>query len=132
MPDDKNVQGKVEAKPPSASSSRIASIDALRGFDMFWIVGAASLVSALNHMSPSPLTKFLAYELGHAQWEGFHFYDLIFPLFVFIVGLVLPFSITRRLEAGADRRQLYMHAFRRLGLLLLLGSLAGTWAREGR
>jgi hypothetical protein len=42
---------------------------------MFWIIGAASLVSALKRMSPTPLTSFLAYELGHAQWQGFHFYE---------------------------------------------------------
>lgn len=66
----------------------------------------------------------LAGQFRHVEWEGFHFYDLIFPLFVFIVGLVLPFSLTRRLEAGANRRELYRHAFRRLLLLFLMGLLA--------
>jgi predicted acyltransferase len=65
----------------------------------------------------------LSRQFQHVAWEGFRFYDLIFPTFVFIVGLVLPFSLTRRLEAGADRRQLYRHAFQRLFLLLFLGLL---------
>jgi len=56
------------------------------GFDLFWILGADSLVYALREMSPNPVTRFLAYELDHAEWAGFHFYDLIFPLFVFIIG----------------------------------------------
>ena len=71
------------------------SVDALRGFDMFWIIGADSLVYALHRMSPSGPTSFLADELEHAEWEGFHFYDLIFPLFVFIVGVSLVFSLTK-------------------------------------
>lgn len=66
----------------------------------------------------------LARQFQHVEWEGFHFYDLIFPLFIFIVGLVLPFSLTRRLEAGANRRELYQHACRRSFLLFFFGLLA--------
>jgi len=110
--------------PPSAAPPRVASIDALRGFDMFWITGGDALVYHLSQALPIPLTLLLAAQFKHVEWEGFHFYDLIFPLFVFIVGLVLPFSLTRRLEAGANRRELYKHAVRRLFLLFFLGLLA--------
>jgi len=82
----------------ASNRRRLMSLDALRGFDMFWIIGAASLVSALKRMSPTPLTSFLAYELGHAQWQGFHFYDLIFPLFIFIAGVSLVFSLGKALD----------------------------------
>ena len=82
------------------ASSRIASIDALRGFDMFWIAGGDALMFHLYQAAPNSVTRMLADQFHHVEWEGFHFYDLIFPLFVFIVGLVLPFSLTRRLEAG--------------------------------
>lgn len=71
------------------------SLDALRGFDMFWIIGADSLVSALSRMSQNPATKFLAHQLEHAEWQGFRFYDLIFPLFVFMVGASIVFSLTK-------------------------------------
>ena len=71
------------------------SLDALRGFDMFWIIGADSLVYALSRMSQNPATKFLAYQLDHAEWAGFRFYDLIFPLFVFMVGASIVFSLTK-------------------------------------
>src|ERR1017187_5603595 len=110
-------------KSPAATSTRVASIDALRGFDMFWITGGDALVYHLSKALPITLTVMLARQFQHVAWEGFRFYDLIFPTFVFIVGLVLPFSLTRRLEAGADRRQLYRHAFQRLFLLLFLGLL---------
>src|ERR1044071_154494 len=82
----------------SLRSRRLMSLDALRGFDMFWIIGAGALVSALKRMSPGPLISFLGYELGHAQWEGFHFYDLIFPLFIFITGVSLVFSLSKSLD----------------------------------
>lgn len=122
----------TEAKPtpaptglkPSPTGNRIASIDALRGFDMFWITGGDALMYHLSKAFPVTATVMLARQFQHVEWEGFRFYDLIFPLFVFIVGLVLPFSLTRRLESGANRRDLYKHAVRRLFLLFFLGLLA--------
>jgi predicted acyltransferase len=102
-------------------SSRIASIDALRGFDMFWIVGGEEIFHSLDRVVGSPLTNFFHIQLQHVPWEGFRFYDLIFPLFLFIVGMVLPFSLTRRLERGESRGGLYKHLGVRLGLLFLLG-----------
>ena len=110
--------------PPAAAAparERVASIDALRGFDMFWISGGEELIHTLAKAWPIPLLAGLSQQFHHVPWEGFRFYDLIFPLFVFIVGLVLPFSLTRRMEAGGHRRQLYLHAVRRLLLLYLLG-----------
>src|SRR5262245_28017998 len=89
--------------PVSAATAppRVVSIDALRGFDIFWILGGDSLAQALNRMAAGkegPLVavgRFVGYELDHADWAGFRFYDLIFPLFVFIVGVSLVFSLTR-------------------------------------
>lgn len=86
------------APPAAAESKRLASLDILRGFDMFWILGADSLVYALNRMSQSGPTKFLATQLEHAEWAGFRFYDLIFPLFVFIMGVSTVYSLTKVLE----------------------------------
>jgi len=111
----------TERNQTAPARDRVESIDALRGFDMFWISGGDGLIHTLFKALPIPLLALLSRQFHHVDWEGFHFYDLIFPLFVFIVGLVLPFSLTRRLEAGANRRQLYRHAFQRLVLLLLLG-----------
>ena len=96
------------------------SVDALRGFDMFWIIGADSLVYALNRMSQNRSTSFLADQLEHAEWEGFHFYDLIFPLFVFIVGVSLVFSLTKSIER-AGRAEALKRVFRRSILLFAVG-----------
>ena len=105
----------------SLPSGRMASVDALRGFDMFWITGGEEVVHSTYKVFPNALTAVLDHQFEHVRWAGFHFYDLIFPLFLFLVGVVLPFSLTRRLEAGADRGQLYRHIVRRLLLLFLLG-----------
>lgn len=74
---------------------RLMSLDMLRGFDMFWILGADAFVYALNRLSQTAPTRFLATQLDHAEWEGFHFYDLIFPLFVFIMGVSTVYSLTK-------------------------------------
>src|SRR5579875_1460225 len=103
-------------------SKRVASIDALRGFDMFWITGGEEIIHALHKMSPGPTTDLLNVEFQHVSWAGFHFYDLIFPLFLFVVGLVLPFSLSKHLEEeGAGRGQVYRRIVRRLVVLFVLG-----------
>ena len=103
-------------------AGRVASIDALRGFDMMWITGGEEVIHALDKVIHHPVMKVVDEQFHHVRWEGFHFYDLIFPLFLFIVGLVLPFSLTRRLEAAPARHgQIYRHLVRRLLLLLVLG-----------
>ena len=72
---------------------RVVSVDALRGFDMFWILGAEEIVKNLARAFPNRVTAFLANQFEHVEWAGFRFYDLIFPLFVFIVGTSLVFSL---------------------------------------
>ena len=96
------------------------SVDALRGFDMFWIIGADSLVYALNRMSQTGPTKFLARQLDHSEWVGFRFYDLIFPLFVFLVGVSIVFSLTRIISQHG-RADAVKRIFRRAILLYVLG-----------
>src|ERR1041385_23648 len=118
----------TEAKP---TSTRLMSIDALRGFDMFWIIGADALVSALNRMSQTAPTRFLATQLDHVEWQGFHFYDLIFPLFVFIVGVSLVFSLSKTI-AQVGRPEAVKRVVRRGILLFLLGifyygGFSNTW-----
>src|SRR5262245_50662513 len=83
------------ATPPS---NRLLSLDALRGFDMFWIMGGESLARALEGFGDSSIFKAIARQLEHVEWEGFRFYDLIFPLFVFIVGVSLVFSLGRTIQ----------------------------------
>ncbi|MFZ0960975.1 MAG: DUF5009 domain-containing protein [Terriglobia bacterium] len=112
---DNNVQ------PQALLPKRVASIDALRGFDMFWIAGGERIFHALYQVWPCAATRALDAQFEHVPWNGFHFYDLIFALFVFMVGVVLPFSLTRRMEEGANRGQLYRHIVQRFLTLFLFG-----------
>ncbi len=105
------------ATPPPA---RLVSLDALRGFDMFWILGADALVHALAKVFDVAPLRVLAGQLDHKAWAGFAFYDLIFPLFVFMAGVSVVFSLNRLIEthgrAAAVKRVLW-----RGGLLFALG-----------
>src|SRR6185436_20107299 len=94
---------------------------ALRGFDMFWIMGAEEIVHALFKATGSPFWGAMSNQLTHPAWNGFHFYDLIFPLFLFIAGVATPYSVGRDLERGKTKRQLLFRVIKRGLILVLLG-----------
>src|SRR5271157_1227452 len=106
----------ARAESGAAKPTRLMSLDALRGFDMFWIVGADALVEALRKLSGGSVIQGVAGQLEHVGWAGFHFEDLIFPMFVFIVGVSLVFSLTKTIER-AGRAEALKRVFRR-GILL--------------
>jgi predicted acyltransferase len=103
---------------------RLESLDALRGFDMFWIMGGYWIFISFHEIFNSPVTQFLQRQLEHAEWEGFRFWDLIMPLFLFIVGAAMPFSFTKRLARGDSRRKLFYHIAIRFVILFILGMIA--------
>jgi predicted acyltransferase len=107
--------------PVSPAAGRLVSLDALRGFDMFWILGADAVIQILGlrlvHFPPFPA---LAAQFDHKAWAGFAFYDLIFPLFVFIVGASLVFSLSRTLEERG-RGEAIKRVLIRTALLFVLG-----------
>ena len=105
-----------------APGERLMSLDALRGFDMMWIVGADALGHALGQMDAGPLVQTIATQLDHVAWAGFRFYDLIFPLFVFMIGVAITFSLGRLVERYG-RRAAVLRILRRTCLLYLLGLL---------
>ena len=105
----------------NSKPGRIVSIDALRGFDMFWITGGDAFFIAFFTFLGTPFFHKLALQLDHPAWAGFRFYDLIFPLFLFIVGLSMPFSIHKRIQRGESRKTLYRHIIQRTIILYLLG-----------
>ncbi|MDD4872104.1 MAG: DUF5009 domain-containing protein [Kiritimatiellae bacterium] len=104
----------------TSPGSRLMSLDALRGFDMFWIVGAGSLVSAFDKIFNNAVTKFLSTQCKHVQWEGFHFEDLIFPLFIFIAGVSMTFSMDKAIARNGKTGAM-IRLGRRCILLILLG-----------
>jgi predicted acyltransferase len=114
-------------RPEAYAPGRLVSIDALRGFDMFWITGGGLVVMLLAQKSGNYA---LLDQLDHQTWNGFHFWDLIFPLFLFIVGASIPFAFAKRLESGASPRSLHGHVVRRALTIFAVGLfLAGGMKR---
>ncbi|MGK2863734.1 MAG: acyltransferase family protein [Chitinophagaceae bacterium] len=100
---------------------RLFSLDALRGFDMFWIIGAERIFHYLFKATGSPFWGTVANQFTHPAWNGFHLYDLIFPLFLFIAGVATPYSVGRELEKGKTKTQLLLRVIKRGLILVLLG-----------
>src|SRR5690606_6248877 len=100
---------------------RLYSLDALRGFDMFWIMGGERIFHALSKATDAPLWNSLSHQFSHPDWNGFRCYDLIFPLFLFIAGVATPYSVGRQMEKGTPRQKLLWRVIRRGLVLVLLG-----------
>ena len=105
---------------PAPKSGRLLSLDALRGFDLFWIVGGHAILLALHALTGWEWLGWTNGLLRHVEWDGFLPYDLIFPLFLFLAGVSTPFSLSSRLEVGS-RGEACRKAVQRGLLLVLLG-----------
>ncbi len=103
----------------AVTAERLISLDAFRGFTMFWIVGGKSLLMALQSLS---IAGVIACELEHTSWDGLRFYDIIWPAFMLMVGVSIPLSYSRRRQTQSDR-QIRLQALKRALVLFLLGSL---------
>lgn len=102
-------------------SQRLYSLDALRGFDMFWIIGADEFFHQLEKATGSSFWGSVSIQFTHPSWNGFHLYDLIFPLFLFLAGVSTPYSIGRSLMDGKSKEQLLLRVIKRGLILVLLG-----------
>lgn len=102
-------------------NGRLLSLDALRGFDMSFIMGGELVLISLANMFPGTFMQCVGEQMGHSAWDGFTFYDLIFPLFLFLAGLSFPFSMAKQLSLGRTRTEISLKVVRRGLLLVLLG-----------
>lgn len=112
---------KNNSRQPAAASQRLLSLDALRGFDMLFIMGLSGLVVSLCELWPGELSTWLTAQMGHAAWHGFFHHDTIFPLFLFIAGISFPFSVAKQRANGLDERRIVAKVVRRALTLVLLG-----------
>jgi predicted acyltransferase len=122
----KTVQVSTSAvahKPELAVTQRLYSLDALRGFDMVWIMGAEEIFHELAKATGYPFWGAISNQFTHPAWNGFHIYDLIFPLFLFLAGVSTPYSVGRELEKGKSRQQLVMRVIKRGLILVILGMI---------
>jgi len=118
------------ASLPATLPERLLSLDALRGFDMFWIMGADEFVESLAKVEHNGAVEFVKRQLTHATWEGFRFYDLIFPLFLFMVGVSIVLSLQRRVEQK-DQWSAHKRILRRFVVLWIWAFIvAGGFEQE--
>lgn len=111
-------------QPTNLPSQRLLSIDVLRGFDMFFLVGIGDVLRRLVEGFHSDSLNPVMYQLEHADWVGFTAWDIIMPLFLFTSGLSMPFSFAKFRKEGHSKKELYWKIFKRFGLLFLLGWIA--------
>ena len=115
----------------NTTSGRLISLDALRGFVMFWIMSGEHIVHALAKAAPIPVFVWMSSQLHHAEWNGITFYDMIFPVFLFVAGVSMPYSFEKKIQlAGVnsakdlpsnEKRKIYLSMLRRTFILLVLG-----------
>jgi len=120
MPEPTPTSAATDLTSAPPRPTRLLSIDALRGFDMSWIMGSENIFREWARASNTRYRPFVEHQLEHVPWEGFVFYDLIYPLFLFIVGVVLPWSTARNDRTTSMRAQ-HGRIARRVAVLFLLG-----------
>ncbi len=108
-------------KEIKATHGRLLSLDALRGFDMMFIMGLSSIIVSICCLFPDGDKSWLATQMTHVSWDGFRHHDTIFPLFLFIAGISFPFSLAKKQEKGWSRGRICLDIFRRGLMLFLLG-----------
>lgn len=99
---------------------RLESIDILRGADMFLLLFLGPVLRNICKLFPDG-TAWLAPQLQHVNWEGFAVWDIIMPLFLFLSGITIPFSMAKYKEGVRPDRNYYLKLLRRFCLLFLLG-----------
>jgi predicted acyltransferase len=112
--------------PLALQTGRVESVDALRGFSIFWIIGGDGAIWALDRIlrdkgpALSAAGSFLGTQLRHVAWEGFRFYDFVLPLFIFVVGVSIVLALPRLVESEG-KAEAHLHVLRRALLLYVLG-----------
>jgi len=104
------------------ATGRLVSLDVFRGFIMFWIVGGGAIAVGLQALGHNWFSDTLLYQLNHSAWEGLRFYDCIWPSFMLMVGVSIPFSYAKR-SLTQSHQQMLFHAFKRFAILMLLGGV---------
>ena len=110
------VDDDIVGRPTASKPQRLLSIDVLRGLTI------AFMIIVNDQIGPSPF-----HQLTHASWNGLTATDLVFPTFLFLVGLTTVLSLSSRVARGARRAELFKHALRRSVLLIFLGFVVNNF-----
>lgn len=111
-------------KNTHSSSKRLESLDALRGFDLFFLVALGPLMHSLARTANVEWLNESMWVFSHVSWEGFSPWDLIMPLFLFMSGISMPFSLSRySYKSISDKRPLLRRLAKRILLLWIFGMM---------
>src|SRR5690606_16400421 len=94
-------------------NSRLESLDILRGFDLFCLVFFQPVLSSLARAFDNDGLTAIMTQFRHVQWEGFVFWDLIMPLFMFMSGVSMPFAFNKQLAQDV-RKSVYKRTLMRV------------------
>jgi len=121
------------------TNGRLVSLDALRGFVMFWIMSGEHIVHALAKAAPIPVFVWMSSQLHHTEWEGITFYDMIFPIFLFVSGVSMPYSFDKKMNAAGvstpmelpskEKKKIYLPMLKRTCILIFLGFIVNGLLR---
>ncbi|WPO77860.1 DUF5009 domain-containing protein [Flavobacterium sp. KACC 22761] len=123
----------------NTTNERLISLDALRGFVMFWIMSGEHIIHALAKAAPISVFVWMSSQLHHTEWEGITFYDMIFPVFLFVAGVSMPFSFDKKMKAAGvnsvqelpskEKQKIYLSMLKRTSILLVLGFIVNGLLR---
>ena len=123
----------------NTTNGRLVSLDVLRGFVMFWIMSGEHIIHALAKAAPIPVFLWMSSQLHHAEWNGITFYDMIFPVFLFVAGVSMPYSFEKKMSlAGVktpselpskEKQKIYLSMLRRTCILVFLGFIVNGLLR---
>jgi len=103
------------------TSQRLESLDILRGLDLFLLVFLQPILMSIGQIWDNQAYHSILYQFEHEAWEGFRLWDLIMPLFLFMTGITIPFSLDKKI--GNDSPEVYRHIVRRFLILWIIGMI---------
>ena len=113
----------MKNKLPENNSIRLASLDILRGFDLFLLIFFQPVFVALARQMNMPFLDSILYQFDHEVWEGFRFWDLVMPLFLFMTGASMPFSLSKYIGTTGSYWPVYRRILKRVFLLFIFGMI---------
>jgi predicted acyltransferase len=134
-----NTKGSKENMSKITTNNRLVSLDVLRGFVMFWIMSGEHIIHALAKAAPIPVFVWMSTQMHHTDWDGITFYDMIFPVFLFVAGVSMPYSFDKKIKlAGVtepsglpskEKKKIYLSMLKRTCILVFLGFIVNGLLR---
>lgn len=104
----------------ATANKRLASLDLLRGFDLFCLLMLQPILMTWLEIENNPSLDPITNQFTHVEWQGVAFWDLIMPLFMFMSGITIPFAMSKYKQGEKIDRHFYFRLFKRFFVLSFL------------